>query len=130
MLNVLRHWVEFHYYDFERHPKLLEKLRSFVDSVKNKAMQKWVVSIQRSLQKKEAEKPASALKHVFNQQSEPVEWHIAKTREEYHILTVSISSCLFVCCWCFIMCLLSVRVLLYASDAVADDECACLYACY
>lgn len=84
---MLRHWVEFHYYDFERHPQLLEKLRNFVGMVKSKAMQKWVVSIHRSLQKKEEEKP-SAFKHVFNKQSEPVEWHIAKSKDEYHILTV------------------------------------------
>ena len=91
MLNVLRHWVEFHYYDFVRHPELLKKLKNFVDSVKNKSMQKWVVSIHRSLQKKEVEQPSGAtLKHVFNQESQPVEWHLAKRGEEYHILTVSI----------------------------------------
>lgn len=89
VLNVLRHWVEFHYYDFERHPELLKKLRNFVESVKNKSMQKWVVSIHRSLQKKKEDEKPSTLKHVFNQQSEPVEWHIAKNREDYyHILTV------------------------------------------
>ena len=86
---MLRHWVEFHYYDFERDPKLLVKLRGFVDSVKSKSMQKWVVSIHRSLQKKEEEK--TAIKLVFNKQSAPVEWHIAKSsKDDYHILTVSV----------------------------------------
>ncbi len=80
--------MEYHYYDFERDQKLLEKLRNFVGSVKTKSMQKWVLSIHRSLAKKEEEKPPSAFKHVFNKQSEPVEWHIAKPKEEYHILTV------------------------------------------
>ena len=86
VLNVLRHWVEFHYYDFERHPKLLLKLSSFVGSVKSKSMQKWVVSINRSLQKKDTQ--PSVFKHVFNSKAEPVEWHIAKKNEEYHLLTV------------------------------------------
>lgn len=92
VLNVLRHWVEFHYYDFERHPKLLLKLRSFVGSVKSKSMQKWVISINRSLQKKDAQ--PSAFKHVFSSKAEPGEWHIAKKNEEYHLLTVC-------CCCCY-----------------------------
>ena len=51
ILNVLRHWVEFHYYDFERDPQLLEKLKLFVSTVKSKNMQKWLASIHRTLQK-------------------------------------------------------------------------------
>ena len=51
ILNVVRHWVEFHYYDFERDPQLLEKLKSFVSTVKSKNMQKWLASIHRTLQK-------------------------------------------------------------------------------
>ena len=51
VLNVLHHWVEFHYYDFERDPKLLEKLERFVNSVRSRNMQKWVTSIHRALKK-------------------------------------------------------------------------------
>ncbi len=51
VLNVLRHWVEFHYYDFEREPELLEKLKAFVSAAKSKNIQKWVQSILRGLQK-------------------------------------------------------------------------------
>ena len=43
--------MEFHYYDFQREPELLVKLKQFVDSVKTKNMQKWVASIHRALQK-------------------------------------------------------------------------------
>jgi len=86
--------VEFHYYDFERDQKLLEKLRNFVRSVKSKSMQKWVTSINRAMQKKEEEenKPQQNIKHVFNKESEPVEWHIAfrNKKEDYQILTVSL----------------------------------------
>ena len=51
VLNVLRHWVDSHYYDFERDPDLLENLMDFVSTVKAKNMQKWVTSIHRSLTK-------------------------------------------------------------------------------
>ena len=43
--------MEFHYYDFERDPQLLEKLKLFVSTVKSKNMQKWLASIHRTLQK-------------------------------------------------------------------------------
>lgn len=85
---MLRHWVEFHYYDFERDPNLLEKLRAFVCSVKTKTMQKWVMSIHRALQKKEEEKPLQNIKLVFDKHAERVEWHIATKKEDYYILTV------------------------------------------
>ena len=85
---MLRHWVEFHYYDFDRDPKLLEKLRTFVCSVKNKSMQKWVMSINRAMAKKEEEKPLQNIKLIFDKESERVEWHIATKKEDYHILTV------------------------------------------
>ena len=51
VLNVLRHWVENHYYDFEQDPADLNHLKTFVGTVKAKNVQKWVSSIHRALAK-------------------------------------------------------------------------------
>ena len=51
VLNVFRHWVENHYYDFEQDPSLLDQLKEFVSTVKAKNVQKWVSSIHRALAK-------------------------------------------------------------------------------
>ncbi|XP_036293300.1 son of sevenless homolog 2 isoform X6 [Pipistrellus kuhlii] len=79
ILNVFRHWVEHHFYDFERDLELLERLESFISSVRGKAMKKWVESIAKIIKRKK-QAQANGISHniTFENPPPPIEWHISR----------------------------------------------------
>uniref|UniRef100_A0A9L0SDM4 SOS Ras/Rho guanine nucleotide exchange factor 2 n=1 Tax=Equus caballus TaxID=9796 RepID=A0A9L0SDM4_HORSE len=79
ILNVFRHWVEHHFYDFERDLELLERLESFISSVRGKAMKKWVESIAKIIKRKK-QTQANGISHniTFESPPPPIEWHISR----------------------------------------------------
>nr|XP_040131300.1 son of sevenless homolog 2 [Ictidomys tridecemlineatus] len=79
ILNVFRHWVEHHFYDFERDVELLKRLESFISSVRGKAMKKWVESIAKIIKRKK-QAQANGISHniTFESPPPPIEWHISK----------------------------------------------------
>ncbi|XP_056136065.1 son of sevenless homolog 1-like [Lampris incognitus] len=79
VLNVCRHWVEHHFYDFERDAHLLRRLEEFIALVRGKAMRKWVESITKIIQrKKQAQANGPSHNITFQSSPPPIEWHISK----------------------------------------------------
>ncbi|XP_066552603.1 son of sevenless homolog 1 [Amia ocellicauda] len=91
VLNVCRHWVEHHFYDFERDAELLRRLEEFIGMVRGKAMRKWVESITKIIQRKK-QVQANGPSHNITFESPPpsIEWHISKPGhfESFDLMTL------------------------------------------
>ncbi|KAK0054856.1 son of sevenless 2, partial [Biomphalaria pfeifferi] len=85
--NVFRHWVDNHFYDFERDPELLDRLKEFLLSIKGKAMRKMADIISKSIQRKQ---DSSSTEREFTyQESKPkIEWFIARKPEDFNLMTL------------------------------------------
>ncbi|XP_028312427.1 son of sevenless homolog 1 isoform X2 [Gouania willdenowi] len=88
VLNVCRHWVEHHFYDFERDALLLSRLEEFISSVRGKAMRKWVESITKIIQRKKQVVNAPSHSITFQSSPPPIEWHICKPGHHFDLMTL------------------------------------------
>ncbi|MEE6492316.1 hypothetical protein FKM82_016544 [Ascaphus truei] len=91
VLNVFRHWVEHHFYDFERDLELLDRLETFISNVRGKSMKKWVESIAKIIRRKK-QAQANGVSHniTFESPLPPIEWHISRAGqcETFDLMTL------------------------------------------
>ncbi|KAH8400546.1 hypothetical protein KR222_006184 [Zaprionus bogoriensis] len=83
VLNVLRHWVDHHFYDFEKDPTLLDRLLQFLNDVNSKSMRKWVDSV-RKINKQSNKK----IVYAYGHDPPPIEYHLNVPDDEITLLTL------------------------------------------
>jgi len=92
VLNVMRSWVEHHYYDFARDPELEAQMIKFLEEsiVVKRNLKAFVNTIHKSITKKRDFRDKEVRPEVFTFQAPPppFEHWLAKSPEEFNILTI------------------------------------------
>ncbi|KAL4135182.1 hypothetical protein QTP88_006823 [Uroleucon formosanum] len=88
VLNVFRHWVNYHYYDYQCYPYLLDKLNTFLDLINGKSIKKWADSLIKILHRKTSE-AKKEITFAFDSPPPAIEVHVDfNGDDEFNILLV------------------------------------------
>uniref|UniRef100_A0A1L8DMM0 Putative guanine-nucleotide releasing factor n=1 Tax=Nyssomyia neivai TaxID=330878 RepID=A0A1L8DMM0_9DIPT len=87
VLNVLRHWVDHHFYDFERDGEMLENLLGFLKTVNDKSMRKWVDPFFKIVHRKN-EQEENHKQITFSHSPPAIEYHLQVPEAEFNLLTL------------------------------------------
>ncbi|RWS09257.1 protein son of sevenless-like isoform X2 [Dinothrombium tinctorium] len=94
VLNVIRHWIDAHFMDdFRNEEKLRADLVSFLKSIVNRNMKKWVQSILKIMKRKEEEctneECNQKRRQLFLTEKPPmIEWFLTKDINKFNLMTI------------------------------------------
>ena len=84
VINVVKHWVDQHFYDFSEDTDLLHGLTSFLDEITGRYMRKWVDNIVKGVQRRLDNDEAELDKEYnFDRSPPPIETHIKNPGEDW-----------------------------------------------
>ncbi|XP_001947929.1 protein son of sevenless-like [Acyrthosiphon pisum] len=88
VLNVFRHWVDYHYYDYQCYPYLLDKLYEFLDSINGKSIKKLTDSLIKIIHRKTSE-AQKEITFAFDSPPPAIEVHMDfNGNDKFNILLV------------------------------------------
>lgn len=91
VINVLRHWVDQHYYDFERDPELLADLKGFLSTLDGRPVKRWAQGVLKLLARRAEEAAGGVVgfAHVFVRPPPPPLAHVAPpAKHDWHPLAL------------------------------------------
>ena len=87
VLNVLKHWVDQHFYDFDEDIDLLHCLTSFLDKIQGRYMRKWVENISKLVQRRlDNDEGQKDIQFNFDRSPPPIETHIKNPQEDWPLI--------------------------------------------
>lgn len=89
VINVMRHWIDYHFDDFEKETELVSIMMGFFEVCKRKqtTMRKWINPLERTIQRKQEHQQRKRGDSVVGS-SEPVVWHLSRLQEEYSLFSL------------------------------------------
>ena len=83
VVNVLKHWVDQHFYDFQNDTDLLNKLNSFLKQIQSRNMRKWVEVIKMNVDRKLGnEEYNKTILFDFDRSPPEIERHLEDRKEQ------------------------------------------------
>ncbi|ESN98069.1 hypothetical protein HELRODRAFT_84957, partial [Helobdella robusta] len=91
VLNVIRLWVDYHWYDFENNKPLQSQVKDFVNESlrgRGKLLIKWVETILKIMNRKFSMIPNEPKQITFSRKPPMAEWHISKIPTDYDLMNL------------------------------------------
>ena len=85
VVNVLKHWVDQHFYDFQNDKELLNELNAFLKKIQSRNMRKWVEVIKMNVERKLSnEEHSKTILFDFDKSPPEIEHHLEDKKELIH----------------------------------------------